>query len=206
MILCVHLFRGFCTSVISSCIFLIVGCKIIKCLMQEYATTVKSTDVGLPWEQHFKAKKQFEGTELKRIFKFCIEVLSEIVKNDTPYPPNIVSLLNYLLSIVEDILSWGFISMLMPKRLIGVYEAVYQADQAPALRLSANWRDVMYNPQLIPLMFQVYWQVRDEDKLACHALACLVQLATLNGGIIIDNSHCQYLSNYIDNFLKLVSK
>jgi hypothetical protein len=28
--------------------------------MQEYATTVKSSDVGLTWETHFKAKKQFE--------------------------------------------------------------------------------------------------------------------------------------------------
>jgi hypothetical protein len=37
-----------------------VGCSIISALMQEYATTVKSTDVGLPWEVHFRVKKQFE--------------------------------------------------------------------------------------------------------------------------------------------------
>ena len=34
-----------------------VGCSILSALMSEYATTVKSTDVGLPWEIHFKAKK-----------------------------------------------------------------------------------------------------------------------------------------------------
>ena len=38
----------------------ILGCNIITALMQEYATTVKSSDVGLTWETHFKAKKQFE--------------------------------------------------------------------------------------------------------------------------------------------------
>lgn len=38
----------------------ILGCNIISALMQEYATTVKSSDVGLTWETHFKAKKQFE--------------------------------------------------------------------------------------------------------------------------------------------------
>ncbi|RXG62157.1 Exportin-4 [Armadillidium vulgare] len=37
-----------------------IGCSIINALMQEYAVTVKSTDVGLTWETHFKAKKQFE--------------------------------------------------------------------------------------------------------------------------------------------------
>jgi len=28
--------------------------------MQEYSTTVKSTDVGLNWESHYAAKKEFE--------------------------------------------------------------------------------------------------------------------------------------------------
>lgn len=175
--------------------------------MQEYATTVKSTDVGLPWELHFKAKKQFESSDLKRIFKFCIHLLSEIVKNDSPYPPNILNLTQQLLAIVENILTWGYISPILPKRIIGVYEAVYQSDQAPALRLSANWNDVIYDPQLLPLMFQVYWKVREADTLACHALTCLVQLASLNGGIINASSDTmRYLNNYMDNFLKLVSK
>jgi hypothetical protein len=37
-----------------------IGCSILSSMLQEYATTVKSSDVGLPWEVHFKAKKQFE--------------------------------------------------------------------------------------------------------------------------------------------------
>lgn len=78
--------------------------------MREYAGTVRSTDVGLPWEVHFKAKKQFEATDLRRIFKFCIQLLSELVKNDPPYPPNINTLMEHLLSISEGVLTWGFIS------------------------------------------------------------------------------------------------
>lgn len=38
----------------------ILGCSIICALMQEYSNTVKSADVGLPWEAHLNAKKQFE--------------------------------------------------------------------------------------------------------------------------------------------------
>ncbi|GLH05441.1 Exportin-4 [Gryllus bimaculatus] len=38
----------------------ILGCNIISAIIQEYATTVKSSDVGLTWEVHFQAKKQFE--------------------------------------------------------------------------------------------------------------------------------------------------
>lgn len=78
--------------------------------MREYASTIKSTDVGLPWEVHFKAKKQFEATDLRRIFKFCIQLLSELVNIDPPQPANIIALLENLLTITEGVLTWGFIS------------------------------------------------------------------------------------------------
>lgn len=78
--------------------------------MQEYSSTVKSTDVGLPWEVHFKAKKQFEATDLRKIFEFCVQLLSEIVKGDPPYENNIVRLMENLLIITAGVLTWGYIS------------------------------------------------------------------------------------------------
>jgi hypothetical protein len=51
-----------------------VGCSVLAAIMQEYATTVKSADVGLAWEVHFRAKRQFELTDLKVIFQFCLQV------------------------------------------------------------------------------------------------------------------------------------
>lgn len=88
----------------------ILGCNIITNLMQEYASTVKSTDVGLPWEVHFKAKKQFETTDLKRIFQFCIYLLSEAVKTDPPYSESMMQLMGHLLRITERVLTWGYVS------------------------------------------------------------------------------------------------
>lgn len=87
-----------------------MGCNIITNLMQEYASTVKSTDVGLPWEVHFKAKKQFETTDLKRIFQFCIYLLSEAVKTDPPYSDSMIQLMGHLLRITERVLTWGYVS------------------------------------------------------------------------------------------------
>lgn len=75
--------------------------------MQEYATTVKSSDVGLTWEVHFRAKKQFEVTSLKRIFKFCVQALMELTKADIP--ETILPLIKHLLTICESALTWGFI-------------------------------------------------------------------------------------------------
>lgn len=78
--------------------------------MREYASTVKSTDVGLPWETHFKAKKQFEATDLRRIFKFCVQLLSQVINNDLQQSPDVLTLLEHLLTIAEGVLTWGFIS------------------------------------------------------------------------------------------------
>lgn len=77
--------------------------------MQEYATTFKSTDVGLPWEIHFKVKKQFEATDLKRIFQFSVQLLADVTKSDPPYDNNIACLTKHLLTIAENILTWGYI-------------------------------------------------------------------------------------------------
>lgn len=58
-----------------------IGCSIISALMQEYAVTVKSTDVGLTWETHFKAKKQFEV----KIIQLCFLSCNAIYSNDHYY-------------------------------------------------------------------------------------------------------------------------
>ncbi|KAG8318066.1 Exportin-4 [Homalodisca vitripennis] len=88
----------------------VLGCSIISALIQEYATTVKSSDVGLTWETHFKAKKQFEVSDLKRILQFTVSALGEICKLSPPFPQPALTLVKHLLSISETILNWGFIS------------------------------------------------------------------------------------------------
>ncbi|KAK5650842.1 hypothetical protein RI129_001871 [Pyrocoelia pectoralis] len=179
----------------------IMGCNLIMNIMQEYASTIKSTDVGLPWEVHFKAKKQFEVTDLRKIFKFCVQLLSEVIKNE-PFDDNTIKLMEHLLLIKAAALTWGFIS---PIRLIGVYESVYESDQSPSLRLGIGWKEVMLAPQLLPLMFEIYWKVRDYETLLHHILICLVQLGSLNGGVLSnDEARFQYLSLYVDNFLKIL--
>ena len=108
-----------------------IGCSILSALMSEYATTVKSSDVGLPWEVHFKAKKQFELTDLKSIFTFCVQALRALTPQlSAPIPPERSNLVLRLSTLAENILSWSFISINLPKKLISVFEA----DQNPSLR------------------------------------------------------------------------
>lgn len=97
-------------------------------------------------------------------------------------------------------------SSALPKRLIGVFESVYESDNSPTLRLTTAWRDVILESSVIELFFTLYWKVRSNPQLAHHARNCLVQLASLNGVIMQSNEvKMQYLKTYMQNFLKLLS-
>ena len=80
--------------------------------LQEYATTVKSADVGLAWEVHFRAKRQFELTDLKVIFQFCLQALKELcpILSNAPFAPELTNLVVRLTTLAETVLTWyGFV-------------------------------------------------------------------------------------------------
>lgn len=56
-------------------------------------------------------------------------------------------------------------------------------------------------------MFSTYWKVHEEEQIAHLALSCLVQLASLNGGIMLQKEmKIRYLQAYMEGLLNLVSK
>jgi len=179
-----------------------MGCAIITALMQEYATTVKSSDVGLAWEIHFKVKKQFEVTDLRTIFKFSVAALRELsARIVLPISGELEYLLRRLVVISETVLSWTFINVNLPKKLISVFEA----DISPSLRPGLAWKEIIVEPGLTTFMFDLHWRVRSSPSIAHHTLNCLVQLATLNGQTLnVRDLRLEYLTNYVRSFTQLI--
>lgn len=130
-----------------------VGCSILAAILQEHATTVKSSDMGLTWEVHLKLKKQFEASDLQAIFKFCVQALRDLCDNLTPanLPTDVGNLILRLVMISETILSWTFISITMSEKLISIFEA----DQNPSFRPGASWKELLIHPSLVQLFFSV---------------------------------------------------
>ncbi|XP_075975380.1 exportin-4-like [Anticarsia gemmatalis] len=182
-----------------------LACSLILAIMQEYAITVKSADVGLIWEVHFRLKKSFEALDLKRIFRFTVGVLEQIIRSGHRPEGEQALLTKQLLTIVETVLCWSHVSPLLSKRLIGAFEAIYESDTAPALRLSLNWRDTIMQPELLALFFEIHMYVRSNPDLASPSLTCLVQLASLSGAVVsANNPKQQYLENYVNSFLNMM--
>ena len=180
-----------------------VGCSILGAMMQEYATTVKSSDVGLPWEVHFKAKKQFELTDLKSIFEFCLQALRQLAPSLTtvPIPAEKHNLILRLTTLAEAVLSWTFINVNLPKKLISVFES----DQNPSLRPGTTWKETIFDPTIPQLFFDLHMRVRHDSELSHHTINCLVQLSSLNGTVMTKKENrLEYLTNYMSHFLGFI--
>lgn len=184
-----------------------LGCKILYAIMQEFLITIKSDDIGLTFEEHFRAKKLFELSELKRIFVMIFQAAEKIACNiDDLSQMEHVQLLGEYITLAETVLMWGYVSPLLPNRLINALEMNSKMDQTPALRLSAQWAPVILDPKVLEVFFGIYWKVRDVPELQPKALTCIVQFATLNGPVIsLPETRSTYVTNYLTQFLQLIA-
>lgn len=180
-------------------------CRIITAILQEYLITVKSDDSGLTFSEHFKAKKAFEVRYMVTIFKMALAAIEELMNVIDMENAGHIHLLLELLNIEEQILMWGYVSPLLPKRLIGLFESLTKTDQTPSLRLNVQWEPVILNPKVVDLFFGIYWKVREIPELQRKNLTCIVQLSTLNGAVFRDSqSKLDYISNYLSKFLQFL--
>ncbi|KAJ6645630.1 Exportin-4, partial [Pseudolycoriella hygida] len=185
-----------------------LACRIIYNIMQEYSTIIKSVsdDTGLTFSEHFKAKKQFEFVDLRKIFVMIFEALIAIMKEfDVTNPSHVHLLLEYF-TIQEQILMWGYVSTLLSKRLVGIFETINKTDQCPSLRLTYNWERIILDPRVVEVFFGIYWKVRDIPQIQPKSLTCIVQLSTLNGPVLNNQeSKLKYVTNFLTHFLQLTS-
>lgn len=63
-----------------------------------------------------------------------------------------------------DSVTWSLTEASLPKRLIGVFETVYEADQSPALRLGTHWKEVILDPSVVALFFTVSHLTLSDDS------------------------------------------
>jgi hypothetical protein len=142
-------------------------------------------------------------SDLQTIFRFSVSALRQLAAAglEPPLQPEMEALVRRLVTIAETVLTWTFINVNLPKKLISVFEA----DQNPSLRPSAAWKEVILEPGLVSFFFDLHWRVRACESIAHHSLNCLVQLASLNGQTLnAKDLRLAYLAHYITGFTGLV--
>ncbi|XP_054711675.1 exportin-4-like [Uloborus diversus] len=180
----------------------VIGCSILTALLNEFSSSTRASDVGLTWETHLTAKRRFERNDLKRLFQFCLQGLSELNKVGG-VPPETARLFKKFLIIAEQVLTWNFqFAMLLPRKLVGMFES----QQCPALRPTVDWHEVFVDPTVIQLFYKLHWQVREIPDLCHHTLQCLHQLSSLNGQVLSKKEdRLSYLRCFVENLVHLLN-
>ncbi|XP_062563749.1 exportin-4-like [Armigeres subalbatus] len=195
----------------------ILSYSIILAILEEYCNIVRSDDNGLTTYEHFRAKKQFEDSDLLKVFVMTLQSMEELIKMFDEANSMHLYLFKQMLSVMETILTWGFLlpkvrvmRLLQPslsKKIIDTSETVTKALHAPPLRLNVHFKNVIFEPKLLEIFFYIYWKTRDNEELQPKVLICILQLSTLKGPIITENKEesMTYLVNYLTHFLSMLS-
>ncbi|XP_063703188.1 exportin-4-like [Culicoides brevitarsis] len=179
---------------------------LVLAVLREHTECVKSEDTGLTFDHHFKAKKMFETSELRSVFTTVLEAMARTIQNAENIDAVIGNQLARYLEIMEIILTWGYISPVMPKRLISMIETVSKINQNVALRLNLSWEPIIFDPKMLQTFFYLYWKVRQVPDLRQKGLVCLVQLSTLSGPVLTSKKETRlmYLKNYLSHLSQLL--
>ena len=78
---------------------------------------------------------------------------------------------------------------------------MFGADQNPSVWPGAIWKELMLQPTIIKLYFELHLKVRHVSELAYHTLNCLMQLSSLNGSTMTKKENCVGCLNYLCHFL-----
>jgi len=190
----------------------LIACSILTAILNEFSSTSSTSSVGLTWEFHHNCKAIFEQNDLKLIFTYCLQTLSELSSSPFLSSPatagqstqdlQVTTLLSRFLTIMEQILSWDFIPKNLPRRFMGSFGPA----QAVSFKPPSSWMDIVLNKQIISMLFNIHKKVRTSEQLCTQSLQCLVQLASTNGSIFSkDELQIEYLTYFIDSLLELLS-
>ncbi|KAK6169678.1 hypothetical protein SNE40_020678 [Patella caerulea] len=192
------------TSLISSgnVTMQLVACSMLTSLLNEYSSSSRTSNAGFTWEFHNRCKRTFETSNLKKVFLFCLQVLNEIDGQPTPLTREAIAVLNRVLSITEQVLSWEFTPKNLMRRRIGLFET----NTYVTLKPNEAWRDTLLDRNILQLFFKIHEKARFNSEMAHHSIQCLGQLASLNGSIFVnDEARTQYLQSFLDGFLHLLA-
>ncbi|CRL08225.1 CLUMA_CG020975, isoform A [Clunio marinus] len=182
-----------------------VSCAIIVSILQEFTNTVKSEDVVLSFEEHFRCKKMFETSRLPIVFQMILDALEQLIPILDITNSSHFIMMESSLKIMELVLSWSYITAMIPKRIIKAFENLNNIKQQPSLRLSVVWQPLMLRRRTIEIFFIIYWRVRDHGNLQQRAINCLIQLSTLSGPIFQQpNSSFTYFKDYVELLLMMM--
>ncbi|VDM10431.1 unnamed protein product, partial [Wuchereria bancrofti] len=194
-----------------------IACEFIEAIAHEFATSWRSSNLGISFDFHVRARHSFESGGLQRLFEKCIRTFSEILCTVDLSVPYHMSICENFLRVADLVLSWNFEIRRFPVRITFANEA----SPAATLRPPESWKAIFQSDEFLRLFFELHKRVRHNEILCIHSLNCLIQLSSLIGPVLTDsesvvsqklstsstsnfiNAHDRFVSNFIAGFIDI---
>ncbi|EJD74821.1 hypothetical protein LOAG_17920 [Loa loa] len=194
-----------------------IACEFIEAIASEFATSWRTSNLGISFDFHVRARRSFENGGLQRLFEKCIRTFSELLFTADLSLPYYVSICENFLRVADLVLSWNFEIHRFPVRITFANEGA----PAAALRPPESWKTIFQSDEFLRLFFEVHKRVRHSEMLCIHSMNCLIQLSSLMGPVLTDsesvttqklsssnasnfaNAHDRYVSNFIAGFVDI---
>eukprot|EP01147_Barroeca_monosierra_P005054 gene5054-6966_t len=179
-----------------------IGLGLLRQTLNEFASTSKSSAIGIAWEIHVRIKRNFEQEALKRVFIICVEVLQELIQHqDSTLSTVESSIFSMVLSVSEAVLQWQF-STSNARRLLGSF----QESTTSYFRPPPTWAEVLV-PVVLSVFFEVHNIAQRYEELLHVSQQCLIQLGCLSSTSFCDiSSQFAYMNAYLDGICASTQK
>jgi len=184
----------------SCCILQTVACCMLDGLLGEHQYVMNSDDASLTYEMHFAAKREFENTELLKMFQFCLRFLTNYQHTHNDYQRH--RDLDHVLRVLESILGWNFTKSNLPRRVAGVIEL----EVTPTFKPPGSWLDTISDEGFIPIFFNTHVKLRQDENFVLRSVNLLTQLVTMHRPIPIQQtSRVDFLSKLLPPFTAVLN-
>jgi hypothetical protein len=138
-----------------------VACCVLDGLLAEHQYVVNAEDNSLNYNSHFSAKRDFERTDLLKIFQFCLRFLTTYQHEPQNYRD-----LDNVLKILETILCWNFTKHFLPRRVAGVIET----EATPTFKPPNSWQETINDNGFVPIFFNVRFKQKKTINRFCNLI------------------------------------
>ncbi|VDN01903.1 unnamed protein product [Thelazia callipaeda] len=194
-----------------------VACDFIEAITYEFATSWRTSNLGITFDFHQRAKLAFENGSLQRLFEKCILAFSNLVFVADLTSSYHINTCGNLLRVVDLILSWDFDAHGFPFKISSANEGSSSATFRPP----QSWKPIFQSNQILRLFFELHKKVRYNADFCAYSMNCLVQLSSLMGPVLSESvshdpqkfvhfntasplsAHDRYISDFVDGFIDL---
>ncbi|KYQ89873.1 exportin 4 [Tieghemostelium lacteum] len=183
--------------------------QMIHQMITEFSNKTNAAKIQLSWEYHLKCLMSFQSLHLQPLFRKVMTIVGQL--QQVQMNSLTLQMLNITLKIFLDILEWGFAekdfsSLAFISSFSNAQHSLKPTEEWSAIFIQKQ-QDGSYRSPVLELVFSLYNQFIQLDKIPSLLRTSLGQLVSLTGPVVKNiQDKNGYFSVYISKFIVVLEK